>query len=92
MNLQDFSDKVGDIRNRVSDKMDEYAEDLDVERESRLADIPEDVTGPELYVKYWAPEIKKAAYILGVFLAASYGARYGVNLAIKAGRLKVKKH
>lgn len=86
-----IQDKIGEIRNRVTDKLDEYAEDLDAEREERLADIPEDVTGVKLYVKYWAPELKKAAYIAGVFLAASYGARYGVNLAIKSGRLKVKK-
>lgn len=86
MNLQDFSDKVGDIRNRVSDKMDEYAEDLEQFEEERGE------TPPAAFVRLYGPELKKAAYILGVFLAASYGARYGVNLAIKAGRLKVKKH
>lgn len=86
MNLQDFSDKVGEIRNRVSDKMDEYAEDVqEFEEEHEI------VGKKEAFFRAYGHDIKRVAYVLAIFMAASYGARYGVNLAVKSGQIKIKK-
>lgn len=45
----------------------------------------------ELYIKYYSPEIKKALFILGIAMAASYGARFGVSRAISRGTIRIKK-
>lgn len=77
---------MDDVRNRVADKMDEFAGKMEAKEE-----ITETVEDAKTYIRDYAYEIKKVGYVLCVFLAASYGARYGVTRALANGRIKIKK-
>lgn len=98
MNLQDLNDKVGDIRNRVVDEVTDKLESLADKYEQDAEEIRtwEEEHGrrhpKEVLREFFTPVIRQTLFTCGVFLAASYGARYGVTRAIANGRLKVKKH
>lgn len=98
MTLKDISDKVGDkfdeVRTRVADSMNERADKLDQDAEEiREWEEENGRRHPkEVLREFFIPMGQRALFVGVVFMAASYGARYGVTRAVANGRLKVKKH